>query len=169
MTQIDRNNYPDRRPDQTAKKSSAAAPIRQRLHGARRQACGFFYLVHRTVDAKHAIITDTDVTPASMHDSQPYLARLDRQCKRVGLRLQAVGLNAGYLTQRSAKQRLRVRFQLNRMDRSKLSFCLFNSATDRCHSQTGQALTSRRIDKTACARLRGGSETSENPGFMRDV
>ncbi|MHA6845702.1 transposase, partial [Ralstonia syzygii] len=33
---------------------------------------GFFYLDHRTVDAKHAIITDTHVTPASVHDSQPY-------------------------------------------------------------------------------------------------
>ncbi|MHA6916184.1 transposase, partial [Ralstonia pseudosolanacearum] len=29
---------------------------------------GFFYLDHRTVDAKHAIITDTHVTPASVHD-----------------------------------------------------------------------------------------------------
>nr|QIE07375.1 hypothetical protein [Burkholderia sp. B8(2020)] len=32
---------------------------------------GFFYLDHRTVEAKHAIITDTHVTPASVHDSQP--------------------------------------------------------------------------------------------------
>lgn len=30
---------------------------------------GFFYLDHRTVDAKHAIITDTHVTPANVHDS----------------------------------------------------------------------------------------------------
>lgn len=59
---------------------------------------GFFYLDHRTVDAKHAIITDTHVTPASVHDSQPYLARLDRQRRRFGFEVQAVGLDAGYFT-----------------------------------------------------------------------
>jgi transposase len=59
---------------------------------------GFFYLDHRTVDAKYAIITDTHVTPASVHDSQPYLARLDRQRARFGFELQAVGLDAGYFT-----------------------------------------------------------------------
>lgn len=35
---------------------------------------GFFYLDHRTVDGKCAIITDTHVTPASVHDSVPYLS-----------------------------------------------------------------------------------------------
>ncbi|XHO07286.1 IS1182 family transposase ISBma2 (plasmid) [Ralstonia syzygii] len=59
---------------------------------------GFFYLDHRTVDAKHAIITDTHVTPASVHDSQPYLARLDHQRERFGFKVQAVGLDAGYFT-----------------------------------------------------------------------
>lgn len=59
---------------------------------------GFFYLDHRTVDAKHAIITDTHVTPASVHDSQPYLARLDRQRQAFGFEVQAVGLDAGYFT-----------------------------------------------------------------------
>lgn len=59
---------------------------------------GFFYLDHRTVDAKHSIITDTHVTPASVHDSQPYLARLDRQRQTFGFEVQAVGLDAGYFT-----------------------------------------------------------------------
>jgi transposase len=59
---------------------------------------GFFYLDHRTVDARHSIITDTHVTPASVHDSQPYLARLDRQRERFGFHVQAVGLDAGYFT-----------------------------------------------------------------------
>lgn len=59
---------------------------------------GFFYLDHRTVDARYSIITDTHVTPASVHDSQPYLARLDRQRERFGLPVQAVGLDAGYFT-----------------------------------------------------------------------
>src|SRR5271155_4317275 len=59
---------------------------------------GFFYLDHRTVDGRHAIITDSYVTPASLHDSIPYLSRLDRQRARFGLDVRAVGLDAGYST-----------------------------------------------------------------------
>jgi transposase len=64
---------------------------------------GFFYLDHRTVDAKHAIITDTHATPATVHDSVPYLRRLDRQRERFGFRVQAVGVDAGYATTAIAK------------------------------------------------------------------
>lgn len=64
---------------------------------------GFFYLDHRTVDGRHAIITDTHVTPANVHDSVPYLKRLDRQRERFGFRVQAVGLDAGYSTAAIAK------------------------------------------------------------------
>lgn len=46
---------------------------------------GFFYLDHRTVDGKHGIITDTYVTPGNVHDSQPYIGRLERQRQRFGL------------------------------------------------------------------------------------
>jgi transposase len=59
---------------------------------------GFFYLDHRTVDAKHAIITDTHATPATVHDAVPYLRRLDRQRERFGFAVSAVGLDAGYAT-----------------------------------------------------------------------
>lgn len=59
---------------------------------------GFFYLDHRTVDSKHAIITDTHVTAGNVHDSQPYIKRLERQCERFGLAPYAVGLDAGYFT-----------------------------------------------------------------------
>lgn len=59
---------------------------------------GFFYLDHRTVDGKHAIITDTFVTAGNVHDSTPYLARLDRQCARFTLKPVAVALDAGYHT-----------------------------------------------------------------------
>lgn len=59
---------------------------------------GFFYLDHRTVDGKHAIITDTHVTPGNVHDSIPYLERLDRQRERFGFEVEAVGLDAGYAT-----------------------------------------------------------------------
>ncbi|MDQ6438341.1 IS1182 family transposase [Mesorhizobium sp. LHD-90] len=58
---------------------------------------GFFYLDHRTVDAAHAIITDTFATPV-VHDSVVYLSRLDRQVERFGFDVGAVGLDAGYAT-----------------------------------------------------------------------
>jgi transposase len=64
---------------------------------------GFFYLDHRTVDGRHAIITDTHVTPANVHDSVPYLGRLDRQRERFGFEVRAVGLDAGYATAAIAK------------------------------------------------------------------
>jgi transposase len=57
---------------------------------------GFFYLDHRTVDGRHAIITDTHVTPANVNDSVPYLSRLDRQRERFNFTIRAVGVDAGY-------------------------------------------------------------------------
>lgn len=57
---------------------------------------GFFYLDHRTVDGKLGIITDTFATPANVHDSIVYLARLDRQRERFNFDVKAVGLDAGY-------------------------------------------------------------------------
>lgn len=59
---------------------------------------GFFYLDHRTVDGKHGIITDTYATSATMHDSIPYLSRLDRQSERFNLNPIGVGLDSGYYT-----------------------------------------------------------------------
>jgi transposase len=59
---------------------------------------GFFYLDHRTVDGHHNIITDSYATPANVHDSRPYLARLDRQRERFGFEVEAVGLDAGYMS-----------------------------------------------------------------------
>ncbi|SDZ59599.1 Transposase DDE domain-containing protein, partial [Evansella caseinilytica] len=59
---------------------------------------GFFYLDHRTTDLKYNIITDVHLTPGNVHDSRPYLNRLDRQIKRFGFEVEAVGLDAGYLT-----------------------------------------------------------------------
>ncbi|MGA9442036.1 MAG: IS1182 family transposase [Methyloceanibacter sp.] len=64
---------------------------------------GFFYLDHRTVDGRLGIITDTHVTPANVHDTIPYLGRLDRQRGRFGFDVGAVGLDAGYATTGIAK------------------------------------------------------------------
>ncbi len=59
---------------------------------------GFFYLDHRTVDLKYNMITDVHVTAGNVHDSIPYLSRLDRQQKRFGFEVEAVALDSGYLT-----------------------------------------------------------------------
>lgn len=60
---------------------------------------GFFYLDHRTVDHKFNIVTDVHVTPGNVHDSVPYISRLERQVERFGFdKLEAVALDAGYLT-----------------------------------------------------------------------
>ncbi|WP_179195643.1 hypothetical protein [Burkholderia mallei] len=48
---------------------------------------------HRVSEGSR-IITDTHVTPASVHDSQPYLDRLDRQRERFEFKVEAVGLDA---------------------------------------------------------------------------
>lgn len=59
---------------------------------------GFYYLDHVTVDGKFNMITDVYVTPGNVHDSIPYLSRLDRQSERFGFDVEAVALDAGYLT-----------------------------------------------------------------------
>ncbi len=64
---------------------------------------GFFSLDHRTVDARHAIITDSFATPANVHDSIVYLGRLDRQIERFDFDVTAVGLDAGYASAPIAK------------------------------------------------------------------
>jgi len=59
---------------------------------------GFFYLDHRTTDERFNIITDVHVTAGNVHDSIPYLERLDRQIKQFDFKTEAVGLDAGYFT-----------------------------------------------------------------------
>lgn len=59
---------------------------------------GFFYLDHRTVDGRFNIITDTYVSPANIHDSLPYLERLDHQREKFDFEVLNVGLDAGYFT-----------------------------------------------------------------------
>jgi IS5 family transposase len=58
----------------------------------------FCYLDHLTTDMKFNIITDEYVTPGNVHDSVPYLSRLDRQVQRFGFKVEAVALDSGYLT-----------------------------------------------------------------------
>jgi hypothetical protein len=70
---------------------------------------GFFYLDHRTLDGRHAIITDTHLTPASVHDSVAYLGRLDRQRERFGFNVRALGVDSGNT---AAATRIRLESQL---------------------------------------------------------
>lgn len=65
---------------------------------------GFFYLDHRTVDGVHSLIVDTHVTAGNVHDSQPYIKRLDRVRERFDLDIGAVGLDAGYFTSTVCEQ-----------------------------------------------------------------
>ncbi|WP_407637524.1 IS1182 family transposase [Cohnella kolymensis] len=61
---------------------------------------GFFYLDHRTVDHKYNIITDVHITAGNVHDSVPYVDRLEHIVQKFGFEntLEAVALDAGYFT-----------------------------------------------------------------------
>jgi transposase len=59
---------------------------------------GFFYLDHRTVDFKYNIITDVHITPGNVHDASPYIERLEYQINKFQFNVEAVALDAGYMT-----------------------------------------------------------------------
>jgi transposase len=63
-----------------------------------RKGEGFYYLNHVTTDGRHNIITDVHVTPGNVHDSVPYLKRLDHQVEKFGFVVSGVSLDAGYNT-----------------------------------------------------------------------
>lgn len=51
---------------------------------------GFYYLNHSTVDLKFKIITDVHITPGNVHDSVPYMDRLNRQITTFKFNVEAV-------------------------------------------------------------------------------
>ena len=63
-----------------------------------RKGEGFYYLNHVTTDGRFNIITDVHVTPGNVHDSVPYLKRLDYQIEKFGFDVLGVSLDAGYNT-----------------------------------------------------------------------
>jgi len=65
---------------------------------------GFYYLDHRTTDAKANIITDTYVTPGNVNDVKPYIDRLKAQIEKFGFSVETVGLDAGYNVSAICKQ-----------------------------------------------------------------
>ena len=59
---------------------------------------GFMYLDHRTVDSKCNIIVDCHITKGNVHDSQPYIDRLEYIKNKFGFRIKEVGVDSGYDT-----------------------------------------------------------------------
>jgi hypothetical protein len=54
---------------------------------------GFFYLDHRTVYIKYNLIPVFHVTPGNVHDSVPYIERLERQFERFNFAVEAITLD----------------------------------------------------------------------------
>ena len=59
---------------------------------------GFMYLDHRTVDSKCNIIVDCYVTKGNVHDSVPYISRLEYIKNKFGFDIKEVGIDSGYDT-----------------------------------------------------------------------
>ena len=57
---------------------------------------GFMYLDHRTVDGLNNFIVDAYITPGNVHDSRPYLRRLDYILNKYHFNTKNVGLDSGY-------------------------------------------------------------------------
>ena len=59
---------------------------------------GFMYLDHRTVDHKANIIVDAYVTEGNVHDSVPYVDRMEYLKRVFGFNIKKVALDSGYAT-----------------------------------------------------------------------
>lgn len=59
---------------------------------------GFMYLDHRTVDSKCNIIVDCFITKGNVHDSTPYIDRLEYIKRKFGFKIKEVGIDSGYNT-----------------------------------------------------------------------
>ena len=59
---------------------------------------GFMYLDHRTVDSKCNIIVDCHITKGNVHDSKPYIERMEYIKKKYGFKIKEVGVDSGYDT-----------------------------------------------------------------------
>ena len=59
---------------------------------------GFMYLDHRTVDSKCNIIVDCYITRGNVHDSVPYISRLEYLKRKFKFDIKEVGIDSGYDT-----------------------------------------------------------------------
>ena len=57
---------------------------------------GFMYLDHRTVDSKCNIIVDCHITKGNVHDSQPFIKRMEYVKETFGFEIKEVGVDSGY-------------------------------------------------------------------------
>jgi len=57
---------------------------------------GPHYLSHQSLDANHGIIVDVTVTPGNVTDATPYLDRITYMRRRIGLGIEAVGVDSAY-------------------------------------------------------------------------
>ena len=57
---------------------------------------GYMYLDHRTVDDKCNIIVDCHITKGNVHDSQPFIERIEYIKDKFDFTIKAVGLDSGY-------------------------------------------------------------------------
>lgn len=57
---------------------------------------GFMYLDHRTVDGKANIIVDCHVTKGNVHDSKPYIDRMEYIKNTFNFNIKKVALDSGY-------------------------------------------------------------------------
>ena len=57
---------------------------------------GFMYLDHRTVDKKANIIVDCYITKGNIHDSAPFISRLEYIKNKYGFNIEKWALDAGY-------------------------------------------------------------------------
>jgi IS5 family transposase len=63
-----------------------------------RKAEGFYYFNHMTTDIPNNIITDVYATAGDVHDSVPYLSRLDYQMEKFNFGVEGISLDTGYNT-----------------------------------------------------------------------
>ena len=54
------------------------------------------YLDHRTVDSKCNMIVDCHITKGNVHDSVPYISRLEYIKNKFGFNIKEVGIDSGY-------------------------------------------------------------------------
>ena len=59
---------------------------------------GFMYLDHRTVDSKCNIIVDCYITKGNVHDSVPFISRMEFIKHTYGFDIKEVGVDSGYDT-----------------------------------------------------------------------
>ena len=62
------------------------------------KAEGMHYLSHETVDSKNGIIIDVAATAGNVHDSQPYMERIDYIEKKLSLKIGSACADSGYDT-----------------------------------------------------------------------